>query len=223
MSDAAIEFPDLTDPDELQAFIELQKTMTANWVEGAHRTGDAEAVFAQRRDAYLFRWREALAFVKPGASVLDIGGGYPFPKLFEQMAAAGVARYSALDIDAEAIAATRPMVAASPLQAGDFAIGPNDILPFADASRDLVFSSHSLEHSRDVAATFAEIKRILKPGGHLFYAVPIGFDEGLEHLYFADADDWIAMTAASGLTVKMSHIGCVYPETGYDVCVVAQA
>lgn len=223
MANNPIEFPDLTDPNELQAFIELQKTMTANWVEGAHRSGDAEAIFAQRRNAYLFRWREALAFVGPGASVLDIGGGFPFPQLFEQMAAAGVAEYSALDIDAGAVEVTRDMVAQSPLKSGEFAIGPNDILPFSDASRDLIFSSHSLEHSRDVAATFSEIRRVLKPGGHLFYAVPIGFDEGLEHLYFADADDWIAMTVASGLTVKMSHIGCVYPETGYDVCVVAQA
>ncbi len=73
------------------------------------------------------------------------------------------------------------------------------------------------------ARLFEFALQVLKPGGHLFYAVPIGFDEGLEHLYFADADDWIAMTVASGLTVKMSHIGCVYPETGYDVCVVAQA
>src|SRR5262245_5756210 len=38
-------------------------------------------------------------------------------------------------------------------------------LPFADASFDFVFSSSVLEHIRDRERAFAEIRRVLRPGG----------------------------------------------------------
>jgi SAM-dependent methyltransferase len=48
-------------------------------------------------------------------------------------------------------------------------------LRFADASFDLVFASHVFEHAWDLARVAAECVRVLKPGGYLFCAVPIGF------------------------------------------------
>lgn len=44
--------------------------------------------------------------------------------------------------------------------------------PFADASVDLVFANHFLEHADDVVKTLAEIHRILAPGGRLILQVP---------------------------------------------------
>ena len=39
---------------------------------------------------------------------------------------------------------------------------------------DLIYGSHSLEHVADLALFYACIKRILKPGGRIFWEVPNG-------------------------------------------------
>lgn len=46
-------------------------------------------------------------------------------------------------------------------------------LPFADASYDIVYASHVLEHILDDRTAVAEIKRILKPGGIAILPVPL--------------------------------------------------
>lgn len=49
-------------------------------------------------------------------------------------------------------------------------------MPFPDASFDLVVSSLSAHHWPDSAAGFAEIRRVLRPGGHaLVYDLPAGW------------------------------------------------
>ncbi|MCX8036737.1 MAG: methyltransferase domain-containing protein [Candidatus Sumerlaeia bacterium] len=45
-------------------------------------------------------------------------------------------------------------------------------LPLADASYDLVFSSHSLEHSISPVFALWEWKRVLRPGGYLYIVLP---------------------------------------------------
>jgi phosphoethanolamine N-methyltransferase len=47
----------------------------------------------------------------------------------------------------------------------DFVQGPPGRLPFADASFDLVFSKDAFIHVADKAALFAEVFRVLRPGG----------------------------------------------------------
>ena len=47
-------------------------------------------------------------------------------------------------------------------------------LPFRDGYFDLVFSSNVLEHVEDLDACFAEMKRVLTPGGILIHSMPTG-------------------------------------------------
>lgn len=42
------------------------------------------------------------------------------------------------------------------------------VLPFADGVFDVVFATTTLHHAPDLAVVFAEIKRVLKPGGRLY-------------------------------------------------------
>lgn len=45
-------------------------------------------------------------------------------------------------------------------------------LPFEDNYFDVVWSSHTLEHSDDPMKTMTEFKRVVKPGGHILIIVP---------------------------------------------------
>ena len=46
-------------------------------------------------------------------------------------------------------------------------------LPFADASYDVVYASHVLEHVPDDRRAIAEIRRVLRPGGLAILPVPV--------------------------------------------------
>ena len=50
--------------------------------------------------------------------------------------------------------------------------GPGSSIPEPDASFDFVFSNSVLEHIPDLAPVFAEVARILKPGGIFYFTVP---------------------------------------------------
>ena len=54
-------------------------------------------------------------------------------------------------------------------------------LPFDDASYDLVFASHVLEHVPDDEKAIAEIRRILRPGGMAILPVPIVAEKTVEY------------------------------------------
>ena len=48
------------------------------------------------------------------------------------------------------------------------------VFPFPDSSFDVVFSSNTLEHVRDLAGIHAECKRVLRPGGSCIHILPTG-------------------------------------------------
>lgn len=54
-------------------------------------------------------------------------------------------------------------------------------LPFADASYDVVYASHVLEHVPDDHAAISEIRRILSPGGIAVLPVPIVSPHTIEY------------------------------------------
>lgn len=58
----------------------------------------------------------------------------------------------------------------------EFPVQPYDgrNIPFPDGSFDVVFSSNVLEHVLDLPYLQAEIKRVLKPGGHCVHLMPTG-------------------------------------------------
>lgn len=68
-------------------------------------------------------------------------------------------------------------------------VAASEFLPFADNSFDLVISVAVLEHVRDPFAAARELKRILRPGGRIFAAVPF------LQPYHAYPDHYYNMTA----------------------------
>ncbi|QKD01559.1 class I SAM-dependent methyltransferase [Mesorhizobium loti] len=98
-------------------------------------------------------------------TILDIGcgsGGIAL-HLIERH---GAAQATGFDVEQPVIEAARQRAAARGLeQKASFILGPPGPLPFADRSFDVVFSKDALLHVPDKDALFAEIFRVLKPGG----------------------------------------------------------
>jgi SAM-dependent methyltransferase len=60
----------------------------------------------------------------------------------------------------------------SGVMSGNIRIYDGRKMPFSDRSFDVIFSSHVLEHLRDEEITYAEMRRVLRPGGIALHVVP---------------------------------------------------
>jgi len=100
--------------------------------------------------------------IKPQTRLLDIGCGRGgvVERIHHQVAlAVGV------DVDVASLREHRaPAVKRAAADAG--------ALPFADGSFDLVICSWVLEHLRNPEAVFAEVARVLRPGGRFIFLTP---------------------------------------------------
>jgi len=115
--------------------------------------------------------------------ILDFGCGWGGETLWLAHRARSV---SGVDVDESAIAQARHACAASNVLNCRFECSSDGHLPFADASFDAVLSTDTFEHVMDLDLAFAEIARVLKPGGSLLtrfgplFRSPQGY-----HLYWA--------------------------------------
>jgi SAM-dependent methyltransferase len=209
-------------PDDGTAFEELQAQMVDNWMDNIRRGGGSlEDVTRKRQAAYLHRWRETLPYSPPGSRVLDLGAGFLYDALFAFFRDSGF-DYTAIDIDRRAVEGNRATGAHFGFGWERFLHGRNTQLDVPDNSADLVFASHCIEHSEDLPQTFSELRRVLRPAGHIFFAVPTTVDTSEEHTYFFSLADWVAFTEEQGFELVNQHIGNTYPETGHDILIVAR-
>ncbi|MRS12562.1 MAG: class I SAM-dependent methyltransferase [Actinobacteria bacterium] len=98
---------------------------------------------------------------KPAEHALDVatGGGH----VALALARTG-ADVDACDLTPEMLDAAAALLAANDCTAA-FAVGEADALPYADASFDIVACRIAAHHFPDAPAFFAEVMRVLKPGG----------------------------------------------------------
>jgi SAM-dependent methyltransferase len=203
-------------------FAARQAAMTANWYEAVkRREGDVEAYIGRRKLAYLERWREAGRFIPDGSRVLDVGGGNLFAELLQYLRSKDL-DYQYLDVDPGAVAGARQLGPLHGYDATRFSAGLNDRFDWPADSFDAVFSSHCIEHSIDLRSTFAELHRILRPGGNLLMAVPLGWEPNPEHPYFLAPEHWVALLEDHGFDVRVAQVGREYPEESVDLFIAAR-
>jgi SAM-dependent methyltransferase len=107
----------------------------------------------------------ALAAIKPGMTVLDLGSGAGFDAFLAAGRVGPSGRVIGVDMTDEMLALARRNAAARGATNVEFRKGRLEALPVEDGTVDLVISNCVVNLVPDKAAAFREIARVLAPGG----------------------------------------------------------
>lgn len=154
----------------------------------------------------------AIASLKPGETVLDLGSGAGFDCFLAARQLAGTGRVIGVDMTAAMISKARANARNGHYANVEFRLGEIEALPVADATVDLIMSNCVINLSPEKARVFREAFRVLKPGGRLAIAdivatkpLPAAIRTKLEAIGACVGgatlvDDLRAMLAAAGFT-----------------------
>ncbi|MEE4608233.1 MAG: arsenite methyltransferase [Desulfobacteraceae bacterium] len=110
---------------------------------------------------------QAIAALKPGEVVLDLGSGGGFDCFLAARQVGETGRVIGVDMTPEIISRARANAAKTGHGNVEFRLGEIENLPVADNTADVVISNCVINLSPDKPRVFAEIYRALKPGGRL--------------------------------------------------------
>jgi arsenite methyltransferase len=109
----------------------------------------------------------ALGPLAPGERVLDIGSGAGTDSLVAAQMVGADGRVVGVDMTPQMLAKARAAAAELGADNVEFVEGEVEALPFADASFDVAISNGVIDLVPDKDAVFAEVFRVLAPGGRI--------------------------------------------------------
>jgi arsenite methyltransferase len=109
----------------------------------------------------------SLGRLQPGERVLDLGSGAGTDSLVAAQMVGPQGRVLGIDMTAEMVAKARDSARIMGAANVEFLEGEAERLPLADESVDVVISNGVIDLIPDKDAVFAELYRVLRPGGRL--------------------------------------------------------
>lgn len=113
----------------------------------------------------------AIAALKPGEIVIDLGSGGGFDCFVAGPKVGATGRVIGIDMTPDMLSKARKNIASYTKQSGlsnvEFRLGEIENIPVADATADVVISNCVLNLSPDKSRVWREIARVLKPGGRV--------------------------------------------------------
>jgi SAM-dependent methyltransferase len=109
----------------------------------------------------------ALAELRPGMTVLDLGSGGGIDVLLSARRVAPGGRAYGLDMTPEMVELARRNQAESGVENAEFLLGSIEAIPLPDASVDVIISNCVVNLSPDKPQVLGEAFRVLRPGGRL--------------------------------------------------------
>src|SRR5687768_13682979 len=129
----------------------------------ASRYEDELWELAPERDHAPHARADWVASLEPARHALDVGCGDGAVSV-----AIRAARLTIADVSAVALERARGRLP----EAETVELAPDEPLPFADATFDLVVCTETLEHVRDLQLFLSELRRVLEPRGRLVITTP---------------------------------------------------
>jgi len=138
----------------------------------------------------------AVADLRPGEVVLDLGSGAGADVLISARRVAPGGRVIGLDMTQEMLELARRNAAEAGVDNVEFVQGYLEDIPLPDNSVDVVISNCVLNLAADKTVVLAEAARILRPGGRLAFSDVIA-DEGMDETTRADMAEWTGCIAGA--------------------------
>ncbi len=155
---------------------------------------------------------QAIAALKPGETVLDLGSGGGFDCF---LAARQVGPHGAVigvDMTPDMVSKARANAAEMQASNVDFRLGEIEHLPVADGTVDVIMSNCVINLSPDKAAVFSDAFRVLKVGGRLAISDVVGTAEMPEELRHNTA----GLVGCMAGTVEVSVLEKLLKDAGFD-------
>ena len=162
----------------------------------------------------------ALASIAPGETVLDLGSGAGFDTFLAARRVGEAGRVIGVDLTPEMIAQARANAGNGGYTNVEFRLGDIETLPVEDASVDLVISNCVLNLVPDKAKAFAEIARVLKPGGRIAIS-DIVLDGPLPEALKGDSGAYCS--CISGALGRADYLAALTAAGLEDVHIVSEA
>ena len=109
----------------------------------------------------------ALASLKPGETVVDLGSGGGFDCFLAAKEVGETGKVIGVDMTPDMISKARKNAEKTGAKNIEFRLGEIEHLPVADNSADIVMSNCVINLSPDKASVYKDAYRVLKPGGRM--------------------------------------------------------
>ncbi len=159
----------------------------------------------------------ALAALRPGDVVLDLGSGAGFDAFLAAAAVGPTGRVIGIDMTPEMLAKAQANARAAGVANVEFREGTIEALPVPSASVDVVISNCVINLSPEKPRVFAEAFRALRAGGRLLVS-DIVLRRPLPEAVRANVEAWVGCVA--GAALRDDYLGAIRAAGFTDVAIV---
>jgi arsenite methyltransferase len=161
----------------------------------------------------------ALASLKPGQTVLDLGSGAGFDAFLAARAVGPEGRVIGVDMTAEMVAKARANARKSGRTNVEFRLGEIEALPVADATVDVIISNCVINLCPDKRPVYREAFRVLRPGGRIAVSDVVAREELSEEV---NRDLALHSGCLAGATLRDELIRILHEAGFTDIAVRAK-